>query len=108
MARSNNCNFILDLKLNKACELSDRQLCLNCDRFVNKKNIYSITYKTIIENFEAYHGDTTVPPLINKVHQNAILDHMYFKLKKYDNWLSHEVALCDDCFMDLTKLYILF
>ncbi len=32
---------------------------------------------------------------------------MYFKFKKYPDFLKHEIELCDECFMEHTKLYII-
>lgn len=94
-------------KLNKNAELYGRILCFGCERFVQKAFLYKMDYKTIIKNHELMlnkEAEITIPKLILRIHGNNILDHMYQKFKKYENWLKNEVEICDECFMENTKL----
>ena len=91
--------------LNKNTELSGRQLCLGCDKFVDKSCLYKMNYKNIIENYEIVEGNSTsIPRIIERVHGNRIVEAMYQKFKNYGNWLKNEVEVCDECFLDNTKL----
>jgi hypothetical protein len=94
-----------EMKLNKEAELSGRQLCVGCDKFVEKESVYKMDYKTIIKNYEMFSKDESgIPELIKKIHGTHLIEKMYFKFKKYANWLESEVNLCDDCYMENTKL----
>jgi hypothetical protein len=95
--------------------LNGRELCVGCDRFVNKNNMYKMNYKTIIKNNENETGNEklqnedknkqpTIPYLIRKICGINMLDTMYYKFKKSEDWLKNEVDLCDECYMSNTKL----
>lgn len=99
-------------KLNKNAELAGRVLCINCDRFAEKNSVFKIDYKTIIKNYEICNKSdpkdqegkkNVVPPLIRRIYGYKILDHLYLKFKKFDNWLKHEIEICDECYMATTK-----
>lgn len=94
-----------EMKMNKEAELFGRQLCVGCDKFVEKESVYKMDYKTIIKNHELFSkNETEIPKLIKKINGENLIEKMYFKFKKYANWLESEVNLCDDCYMDNTKL----
>ena len=76
---------------------------MNCDRYVKKENLYKLTYKVIVKNNDIKNGPDTIPSIFKRL-TNEMKDEMYFKFKKYNNWLQHEIDLCDECYLDHTKL----
>jgi hypothetical protein len=75
---------------------------------VRKENLYKLKYETIIKNHDKHFDPNTVPSIFKRINKNNLKDEMYFKFKKYPDFLQHEIELCDECFMEHTKLYMSF
>ena len=67
--------------------------------------MFKIKYDTIVKNHDYNNDPNTVPQIFRKINNNNLKDNMYFKFKKYGDFLEHEVELCDECYMNHTQLY---
>lgn len=102
-AKKNNLNMVV--------ELDNKVLCIGCDMFVKKEELFEISNKIIINNHDkAYinsvylsNSEKNVPFLINKF-ENFKVDHcLYLKMKDFPSFLDQTHEICSVCYLESTK-----
>ena len=86
------------------------ELCINCGIYRNKKELYQITYKSIIIHHNLCKATETgkqlpdIPEIFQKLYKYLEINK-FQELKKDINWLYQKVKVCEICYYKLTQLF---